>query len=166
MTTHQGRKYGCPLEALQWRAILQEEISRKSEIARELLRREADWLNNRMGWLTQTQGLLFASLAFSWEKSFGLSVVLCLLGFLSSMSIGYALSLISPASNAIVKWWESQTSEQQRQNDPIVPIWGAGSIPKFLRPERMLPILFMGSWVSVLLVLLWSPALSAIAAAP
>ena len=57
-----------------------EQIDRAATTIRELNKQESDLLNQRMGWLVQTQSLLFAALAFTWEKSAALAYVLYGLG--------------------------------------------------------------------------------------
>lgn len=127
-----------------------------SNVARILLSSERELLNQRMTWLSQTQGLLFASLAFSWDKSPALSTIIATLGAISALSIGYALTMISPATQAIYDWWHSQIPEEDRKSQMIVPIWGPSkSIPKPLRPERILPVLFFSSWTSVIIIILF-----------
>lgn len=130
-----------------------EELEKKAAVARDLNCHEAELLNHRMGWLVQTQGLLFAALAFSWDKESRLSILLAVLGIASSISLGLATSLVSKASKSIYEWWESLASEEERAKFLVVGLWGPSkSIKRLLRPWRALPIIFAVAWIGVIIL--------------
>jgi hypothetical protein len=78
------------------------EPDRLVEVVREQIHHENELVNQRITWLIQSEGLLFAALAFAWEKSAKLSVLLAILGIATALSIGTAIFMYSPAVRGLV----------------------------------------------------------------
>jgi len=65
---------------------------------RSMIQHENTLLNARMGWMWALQGFLFGAIGFLWEIHWIPILIIALVGFLSSISIGYSCIR---ASNAI-----------------------------------------------------------------
>lgn len=120
---------------------------------RELIKHENDLVNQRIGWLVQTQGLLFAALAFAWEKAPKLSYILSAVGIATAISIASAIALYSPTVQRLNALWLQRMPEAERLHRPI----NGGAPPstgmfRLLRPWRALPFIFVTTWVAVVLV--------------
>ena len=130
-----------------------EQVDRLEETVRDLVRHENDLVNQRIGWLVQTQGLLFAALAFAWEKVPGLSYILAALGIASAISIGSAISLYSPAVRGLEDWWNERVPEHQRKNRLVIGLSKrSAGLARLLRPWRALPLVFIAAWVGVVIM--------------
>jgi len=127
-----------------------------TKATRELVRYESDLLHQRVTWLLQIQGLLFAALAFAWkESSIILTSLLAGLGMTTAVSIWFALSLYSPAVRGLqARWEELLTAEQQRTRAIIGLSSPSHGITRLLRPWRALPLVFVIAWAAVLIAVL------------
>jgi hypothetical protein len=69
-----------------------------SEVIRSMIDRENELINHRIGWLTTTQGLFFATLGFAWDKpgAANLVGVMCFIGVM--ISIIHFVGLIAATS--------------------------------------------------------------------
>jgi hypothetical protein len=128
-------------------------LERNAAVTRELLRHESDLLHHRMTWLVQSQGLLFAALAFSWDKEPRLPILLASLGIVSAFSLGLATSLMSTANKEIYEWWKSVTPEAKQPQFRVVGRWEPTTgIRRLMRPWRALPIIFAVAWFGVIIL--------------
>ena len=79
------------------------------DVAREMIRHEDHVINNRVGWMTAWNGLLFTALGFLWSKpnSHRILVLICLLACVLCV-LSY-LSLVSGtrAMARIRRWWNA-----------------------------------------------------------
>jgi hypothetical protein len=124
---------------------------------RDLIKHENDLVNQRIGWLVQTQGLLFAALAFAWEKAPKLSYILSGVGIATAISIASAIALYSPTVRRLNALWLERAPEAERLHRPIngdaPPSTG---VLKMLRPWRALPFVFVSTWAAVVLIKLFA----------
>jgi hypothetical protein len=128
-----------------------DEIDKLDSVVRELIRHENDLVNQRMSWLVQAQGLLFAALAFAWDKSPKLAVLLSALGIATALSIGMAISLYSPAIRGLHAWWNEHVPEEERKARLVIGLWSPShGVRRFLRPWRALPLIFIVAWVGAI----------------
>jgi hypothetical protein len=128
-------------------------LEKNAAVTRELLRHESDLLNHRMAWLVQSQGLLFAALAFSWDKEPRLPILLATLGIMSAISLGMATSLMSDANKQIHDWWKSETPEEEQQHYRVIGLWEPKTgFRRMMRPWRALPVIFAVAWVGVIIL--------------
>jgi hypothetical protein len=137
--------------------LTEDQADDATKSARELIRSESDLLHQRVTWLLQIQGLLFAALAFAWNvKSTQLVVLFCVLGIATAVSIATALHLYSPAVRQIQGWWTGLLSPAQRRHRRIIGYDSRSRGLKWLlRPWRSLPYVFVVAWVFVLVTSLW-----------
>jgi hypothetical protein len=124
-----------------------------SEIAREMVRDENDFINHRFTWLAAFQGLLFAALAFAWGKqnTDGLVIIFCVIGGLVALSIGIAMYRSNKAIDYLDKWWDTNTSEGYNGPD-IEGVRSSSGLFWWLMPGQFIPWVFLISWVFVLCV--------------
>lgn len=138
---------------MQNRPLTPEEIDKAADAVRELTEHEAELLNHRMGWLVQTQGLLFASLAFAWDKSAPLVVLLAGLGIATAISIGVVTSWVSQAAGSIYNWWTENVPEEERARRLVIGLWAPSrGVIRMLRPWRALPLIFVIAWTGVIVL--------------
>ena len=124
---------------------------------RELVRHENELINQRIGWLVQTEGLLFAALAFSWERASRLSYILAAVGIATAVSIGSVTYLYGPAVRNVNKFWEARVPEHRRRNRLVIGLsTPSGRLLKLLHPWRALPVIFVAVWIGVVVVRLLS----------
>jgi hypothetical protein len=137
-----------------------EQVDRMEQTARELIRHENDLVNQRIGWLVQTEGLLFAALAFSWTPAPKLSFILAAVGIATAASIGSAIALYSPAVRGIEAWWIRSVPEHQRVDRLVMGLSAPSrGLAKALRPWRALPYVFGVTWAAVVLTKVFGRAL-------
>jgi len=134
---------GEPLEA--------KEVDRLEASIRELIRHENDLVNQRIGWLLQTQALLFAALAFAWEKAPPLSYILATVGISTAASIWCAIGLYHPAVERLKRHWNDNVAPSHQKNRVII---GMPDPPEklvvLMLPWTALPLIFIGVWLCVL----------------
>lgn len=129
------------------------EVDRIEQTVRTLICHENELVNQRIGWLVQTQGLLFAALAFAWDKAPRLSYILAGVGIATSLSIGIAIYFYSRAVPSLEAWWEEHVPEQQRENRRVIGLPSRPTgLARLVRPWIALPVVFILSWVGVIFV--------------
>jgi len=124
------------------------DMTQDPDIIRDLIKHENALMSDRMGWFLTLQGLLFAGLAFAWDKGAGISVVFSVVGVLSSMSIGVLLRYGTHAMKRL---------EEQSNPDSDGPSIGRKYsetkwIVHFLLPWNLLPVVFFVAWVCLIVV--------------
>ena len=119
---------------------------------RDLIKHENDLVNQRLGWLIQIQGLLFAALAFAWEKApWPLTALLSFLGIATAISLSSILLIYSPAVREMRQWWVDHRPDGAIEGPDIIGKWLPSSgIARYLRPWRALPAIFIVAWIGVL----------------
>jgi hypothetical protein len=118
---------------------------------RDMIQHENQLSNQRLTWMWTIQGLLFASIPFTWKISLILHFVIGLVGLISSISIGYQLS----RGNAAIKELLTIAKNYKKELDKTIcipPTIGARSkAHEWLLPTKLLPIVFATAWVVLLL---------------
>lgn len=127
-----------------------------TESARELIRFENELLHQRVTWLIQIQGLLFAALGFAWKAAPApLVILLGGLGTVVAISIDRAMRLYSPAVRDLYEWWKERLTEEQRWHRRVIGLWQPSRVTRIehtLRPWRFLPVVFILTWLGVILI--------------
>ena len=108
-------------------------------VARELIKQENELMNHRITWFITLQGLLFAALAFAWDKNDaqGLIFVLC------------SLAMLVAVSTAFILWGCAAAIEQLHREHPraaMVIGRRASWIEKIAYPWYAFPVLFFVAW--------------------
>ena len=123
----------------------------KANVIREMIRHEDDLLLGRTNWLMTLQGLLFAALAFGWDRPW-LPFLIVALGILfSTLFIPY-LNLSEQAIAQLLGWWKENGAGYDGP-----PITGLeyknipGVLSKIL-PWNLMPYVFIVAWLVFLLV--------------
>ena len=119
-----------------------------AEVIRQMIRHENDLMNHRLSWFNTLQGLLFAALAFSWDKpdSSGLVYMLCALGALLCLSTHYSLRGAVFAITRLRDWWDNHRDTGYNGPDVIGRRPDRKSIP-LLRPYVLFPAAFGTAWL-------------------
>lgn len=127
---------------------------------------ENELQNHRLTWFLVIQGFLLTALASSWESKFlELSIVLCLLGILISLSFCEGLGVSTRTQDKLKETWKTLWKELLEQYG-IERIEGLGNTldenPKqknstdqfrrLIRPWRSLPYIFVATWVVILII--------------
>ena len=142
----------------QSKKLTTEEAKEWHQIIRQLIQHENELVNQRIGWLMQIQGLLFAALAFTWnDDSTGLRIILSSVGFMSSWSVSTAIGMYSPVVQGLNNLWNNN-KPKEGEGPTYGPISGyavpSKGFQRMLRPWRALPMLFCGAWIAVLIITL------------
>jgi cellulose synthase/poly-beta-1,6-N-acetylglucosamine synthase-like glycosyltransferase len=129
-------------------------VATEPGVIRELIRLENDALNYRLSWFLTLHGFLFAALAFAWDKGAALILVLCIIGILSSLSVGILLRCGIVAMKRL---------EEELPTDSRERVIGRGysespAIIHFFLPWHFLPILFVGAWAALIVIRVWCVA--------
>jgi hypothetical protein len=137
-----------------------------AETMREIIRHEDELVNNRITWLSQLQGLLFATLGFAWDKQDAHLLIYgcCIVGSLIALSSLIALASGDEAINRTIYWWDIHKPDDYHGPDIIgLTINALGDrqsfllriffkefkITKSLYPWYFLPRLFIAAWIVV-----------------
>jgi len=135
------------------KVLLKDQVDKAESAIRELIRHENDVVHQRLTWLIQSQGLLFAALAFAWQKAPALAIMLPVLGIATALSMWAAIANYSPAVRGLRNWWEINVSDEDKKGRLVIGRWAPSKgINKSLRPWRALPIIFIAAWIIVLLI--------------
>lgn len=123
-----------------------------ANVIREMIRHEDELLVNRTNWLITLQGLLFAALAFSWEKSFAITVLFVLLGIVFSILFVRYLNFADLAIAKLLRWWEAHSDGYN--GPPVIGLEDQDTTAIDLKiiPWKLIPYLFVVSWLFVLVV--------------
>lgn len=129
------------------------ELAQNAEIIRAMIQDENAMMNNRIGWLNSVEGLLFAALAFAWDKADArlLIIVFCVLGMGVAFSSWRELEIGSIAINTLKKWWEKHGQgylgpDVIGHRTPYDPYW------RLLRAHRALPMFYAIGWAAIGLI--------------
>jgi hypothetical protein len=129
-----------------------------AKVIREMIRHEDDVIDQRITWLCQIQGFLFAALALTWKEptESRLVPVICLVGLLVAVSSGLALRSARLAISNLVKWWDNKI-RQSGYLGPDVFARRVGKSFTHLLPWTSLPVLFFLAWISILVIKIMDP---------
>ena len=126
-------------------------FERHAEVVRSMIEAENRLVNDRMAWLTTLEGLLFAALAFVWDKpnAVALTQVLCVLGVVTSAVILSTLVTASMAQRGLLQWWDGHRPKYY--DGPDVIGWRPSRLrfAKYVAPWSVIAIAFIGAWVVV-----------------
>jgi hypothetical protein len=107
-------------------------------------------VNDRMGWLTTLQGLLFAALGFIWDKTdvVVLMRVLCGVGILMSAIVLSTLVTASKAQRELLKWWDDN-KEDYDGPDVIGCRPSRLRFARYAAPWSVIAMTFIAAWAIV-----------------
>lgn len=115
---------------------------------RDMICKEVEFIDHRVTWLVQIQGLLFAALGFAWKDGKELIPVLGALGIGVSVTSLASLRLAHCAIERLYWQWNQQKDPAYKGPDVIGYHSRARAI-KLLQPWLLLPLLFSAAWVAV-----------------
>lgn len=121
-----------------------EKLEKNAEIIRKLVEHENIVQHNRITWFFTSQTLLFASLAFAWDKIAVLASVICTVGVISAFTAFVALRLCDKAYDSLSSWWRQNLSGY---SGPPRCGYEGTFWEIFAMPSRILPWVFMLSWL-------------------
>lgn len=127
------------------------------EIIRSMIKSENELINQRMAWVSSFNGFLLAGIAFAWDKSRALVIVLAFLGITVSLFSGAALLAANRAFRELYVWWQENKPDNYKGPDVI------GLSPRYkrwpgrwLNPWSVIPIFFACAWVIIAIIRLTS----------
>lgn len=108
---------------------------------------ETELIHQRMTWLGTFQGLLFAAVAFAWDKQSAKPVlyVACIVGVLVSTSIDHAIRRANIAIDKATAEWDRIKPADYDELD--VEGFRSGSGVAWLMPGVFVPKVFIATWV-------------------
>ncbi len=125
-----------------------------------MIQHENTLVIERTNWMLTLEGLLFTALAFAWDKNSAVVMVLSLVGFVSSISLGVFLESATRAIARLQQWWRNHTADQNYNGPPIIGLSDEEftSVEMIILPHRVLPVLFGLAWlvVALLKITSWS----------
>lgn len=127
------------------------DIQHDAQIIRSMIQHENTLVNERTNWMLTLEGLLFTASALIWDKSSAVVIVLCLVGLISSISLGVFLESATRAIAKLQQWWRNHISDQNYTGPPIIGL-RAEEFTRFemmLLPHRVMPVLFVVAWLVV-----------------
>lgn len=129
-------------------------LRNEAQVVRDMIRHEDFLTDHRTTWLLQCQGLLFLALAFAWDKSPLLVLVLSLLGIRLSLSIKDYLRLGAEAKKDLQRWWNQQMGGSQWAGPPIVGLADEdiGERRLGMLPYNIMPTAFAFAWACVIAI--------------
>lgn len=126
--------------------------SEYSKILREMIQNENDFTNERLGWMSTFNSILFGIIYFSWKEATNHTILIagtCIAGFLVNSSIFISLIASEGVRQKLDRLWE----KKEIPFSEIPPIWG-GKMTKFRKyryfmPWFVLPVVFLFCWVII-----------------
>src|SRR6266498_5268305 len=110
------------------------DIQHDAQIIRSMIQHENTLVIERTNWMLTLEGLLFTALAFAWDKSSAVVIVLCIVGLVSSISLAVFLESATRAIAKLQYWWRNHAADQNYTGPPIIGL----SADEFTRFEMML----------------------------
>jgi hypothetical protein len=121
-----------------------------ASVYRSMMMHENELQNHRMSWLLAIQGLFMGALAFAWDKPDArmLIFVFCGLGWLISLTFWEGLRISKQAQRNLRMQWDQKKALLSSYCGPDIVGYRspAGSLLKYVRPWRSLPIVFIVAW--------------------
>jgi hypothetical protein len=125
-----------------------EQQEKYAAIMRTMWEQENTVMGVRFTWFTTLQGLLIASLGFSWkERVVPFILILCILGAIVSLSTSFVFALGKIGRDEMVRWWDSNLKGYK---GPTMTghIERKMTVARIFRPWRVLPPAFFFMWVA------------------
>jgi hypothetical protein len=123
-----------------------------AQIIREMIRHEDNLMVGRTNWMITLQGLLFAALAFSWEKGFPITLILNTLGLLFSIIFVRYLKLSDRAISRLLCWWERNRDNYNGPSVIGLKDKKIRALDRTLFPWKVVPYSFILTWVIFLII--------------
>lgn len=120
-------------------------------VTRQLIHDENEMINQRMNWFLMLQGLMFAGIAFAWEKNSALCVVFSCVGMLSAVSVGillrHGIITIKKLEQSIEEFDHPVIGRGYKETAPFI---------HFLLPWHFLPMLMIVAWSTLMCIRLFN----------
>jgi hypothetical protein len=119
-------------------------------IVREMIRHENELINHRITWLMAFNGLLFTALGIASPSHDNRWIVwiLCGLGVIISISSFLGIYDGAIAIRNVRKWWDDHVSKDYTGPD-VMALRGENTSFRLLKPWRLMPWVFVLSWILV-----------------
>lgn len=129
-------------------------IHETAEVIRTMLRHETEQADRRVSWLTTVQGLLFTALAFAWDKPGALTTIVSVLGATVAVLVFAGMCAGTLAIDRLRRDWTRLIPRSYEENLPPSMGYYPHRAPwiVYASPENLLPIVFFGAWVWILVV--------------
>lgn len=120
---------------------------------REMIKNENELINHRLTWLGTFQGLLFAALAFSWDKSDAKMMVLVfgILGISVAISIWIGTCRANKVINGLDSQWDNIKPKDYKGID-VEGVRSRSGCIGWLMPGYFIPWAFAVAWIALLFV--------------
>jgi hypothetical protein len=123
-----------------------------ARLLREMIQNENNFVNQRLGWMSTFNGILFGVVYFLWKEAKQYHtipiILICFAGFLIDLSILIALRASEKVRIELNNLWEKKDISKTE----IPPVWGWGVIDKkdrknrYLMPWSLIPLILMVCW--------------------
>ncbi|HNX49383.1 MAG TPA: hypothetical protein PLS53_07305 [Thermoanaerobaculaceae bacterium] len=128
------------------------DFERFSEVTRQLVQHEDSLRDQRVNWLMGSQGILYASLGFVWDKSSFVAGVISLVGVVTCVSIGGSLLANTAAVRKICSEWAKRRPTEY-DGPSVIGLRSAEDPHRWARrlyPWHILPWVLLASWLAIL----------------
>ena len=126
------------------------QIADTAEVLRAMLRHESEQADRRVSWLGMFQGLLFAALAFAWDKAPSLINLVAIVGCCVAVLVFCGTLAGTFAIERIRGQWRRLIPEDYNGADPMGFYPDRAPWSVYLSPENLLPVVFAIAWMWVL----------------
>jgi len=123
-----------------------------------MIKSENELINHRMTWTSAFNGLLFVALAFAWDKSCSLVVVIAFLGIAVSLFSGVSLYFANKAFRKLYWEWEEDKKPDDYDGPGVIglpPRYKKG-LGTWLNPWSSIPLSFVLAWLIIVIIRLKS----------
>jgi hypothetical protein len=129
-----------------------DDIDKMAAVLREMARHEDQQKHNRITWLCQLQGFLFASLGFAWGKSDQLTVVLAALGIATALLVFQGTLAASIAHQRIRTWWNREKPADYSGPDVVGFYPDRFPLAAHISADSLMPLVFVAGWAAVIMI--------------
>ncbi|MCQ8106401.1 hypothetical protein NP590_20020 [Methylomonas sp. SURF-2] len=120
-----------------------------ANVIREMIKHENQLVDQRINWMSTIQGLLFAALAFSWDKANCLIPLLCGLGGVIAVITIINLGLATAATQLLLNWYKA--NHPSYSGPPIIGLYIKSPVDcKYIPYITSLPI-----WMTFAFLIAW-----------
>ena len=131
-----------------------EELEKRAEILRALIRQENDVTNHRTTWLLVSQGILFAAVSALVKVHWFPTLVVAVVGILAAISIGHSLKNSYESRQYLKRTWRERVNERGYKWEDFPPLDGGNPEVRtinWLFPWTFIPRVIVGAWALLIL---------------
>ncbi len=134
----------------EWASPTTDQLDKWAGIYRSMIDRENELQNQRLTWYLTIQGFFLGALAFAWDKDDTKILIFLFVGLGAIISIMFweGLHVSKRAQQGLKEEWDKYRSLVPSYRGPDIVAYRSprGSMLKYFRPWRSLPLVFIVAW--------------------